>query len=169
MPAAALGTTEEEGGDGLNFLLQAPTPEEIAAYFGLINPLKYSQPHQPIPSPFSPPLGGLTVTAYSAGHTLGGTIWHIQHGLESIVYAADWNQTKENLLPEAAWLSAGGSEVIEPLQRPTAMICSSRGVEKTNSLPRKQRDEALISLIRDTISQGGKVLYPWTPLRESQN
>ncbi|KAL1586103.1 hypothetical protein WHR41_04740 [Cladosporium halotolerans] len=165
VPASALGTGSVAGegdNEGSNILLQAPTVEEIAGYFNAINPLKYSQPHQPIPSPFSPPLGGLTVTAYSAGHTLGGTIWHIQHGLESIVYAADWNQTRENLSPGAAWLSSstGGAEIIEPLRQPTALICSSRGIEKANPLPRKKRDDTLVTLIRDTISQGGKVLIP---------
>lgn len=165
VPASALGTGaigEEGDNNGSNLLLQPPTVEEIAIYFNAINSLKYSQPHQPIPSPFSPPLGGLTVTAYSAGHTLGGTIWHIQHGLESIVYAADWNQTRENLSPGAAWLSSstGGAEIIEPLRQPTALICSSRGIEKANPLPRKKRDETLITLVRDTVSQGGKVLIP---------
>ena len=165
VPASALGTGaigDEGDNGGSNLLLQPPTVEEIAAYFNAINSLKYSQPHQPIPSPFSPPLGGLTVTAYSAGHTLGGTIWHIQHGLESIVYAADWNQTRENLSPGAAWLSSstGGAEIIEPLRQPTALICSSRGIEKSNPLPRKKRDETLITLVRDTVSQGGKVLIP---------
>ncbi|TKA83726.1 hypothetical protein B0A55_00258, partial [Friedmanniomyces simplex] len=142
-----------------NLLFEAPTPDEIASYFALINPLKYSQPHQPIASPFSPSLGNLTVTAYGAGHTLGGAIWHIQHGMESIVYAADWNQGRENLLPGATLLS-GGQEIIEPLQRPTALICSSKGVERGESLPRKDRDARLVSLIRETIAQGGKVLIP---------
>ena len=145
-----------------NLLLPPPTSDEIATYFNRISPLKYSQPHQPIPSSFSPPLGNLTITAYSAGHTLGGTIWHVQHGLESIVYAADWNQGRENLLSGAAWLggATGGAEIIEPLRRPTALVCSSKGVEKTEPLPRKKRDEILVGLIRETIAQGGKVLIP---------
>src|SRR5207249_2255622 len=110
-----------------HFLLQPPTVEDIASYFSLIHPLKFSQPHQPLPSPFSPPLNGLTVTAYNAGHTLGGTIWHIQHGMESIVYAVDWNQARENILSGAAWLGGAGgrgTEVIEQLRKPTAMVCS---------------------------------------------
>ncbi|USW56393.1 Putative metallo-beta-lactamase, zn-dependent metallo-hydrolase, RNA specificity [Septoria linicola] len=140
-------------------LYHAPSADDIATYFSAIHPLRYSQPHQPVPSSFSPPVGNLTITAYSAGHTPGGTIWHIQHSLESIVYAADWNQGRENLLSGAAWL-AGGANITEGLQRPTALICSSKGVEKTESLPRKKRDEILISLIRETIAQGGKVLIP---------
>lgn len=142
-----------------NFLRQAPTSEEIARYFSLIQPLKYSQPHQPLPSPFSPPLNGLTVTAYNAGHTLGGTIWHIQHGLESIVYAVDWNQARENVFAGAAWLGGGhgGAQVIEQLRKPTALVCSSR---MPTSLPRSRRDEQLLDNIRTCVAKGGTVLVP---------
>lgn len=145
------------------FLLQPPTSEEIARYFSLIQPLKYSQPHQPLPSPFSPPLNGLTITAYNSGHTLGGTIWHIQHGLESIVYAVDWNQARENVFSGAAWLGgshsgAGGTEVIEQLRKPTALVCSSRTPETT--LARSRRDEQLVESIKLCIARGGTVLIP---------
>ncbi|KAL2151313.1 hypothetical protein VTH82DRAFT_6411 [Thermothelomyces myriococcoides] len=149
-----------------NLLLQPPTPEEIARYFSLIQPLKYSQPHQPLPSPFSPPLNGLTITAYNSGHTLGGTIWHIQHGLESIVYAVDWNQARENVFSGAAWLGGGhgaaggggGAEVIEQLRKPTALVCSSRTPE--TALPRGRRDEQLLESIKLCIARGGTVLIP---------
>lgn len=142
-----------------NFLRQAPSSEEIARYFSLIQPLKYSQPHQPLPSPFSPPLNGLTVTAYNAGHTLGGTIWHIQHGLESIVYAVDWNQARENVFAGAAWLGGGhgGAQVIEQLRKPTALVCSSR---MPTSLTRTKRDEQLLDNIRACVAKGGTVLVP---------
>ncbi|KAJ4407816.1 hypothetical protein N0V82_009842 [Gnomoniopsis sp. IMI 355080] len=142
-----------------NFLRQAPTAEEIAKYFSLIQPLKYSQPHQPLPSPFSPPLNGLTVTAYNAGHTLGGTIWHIQHGLESIVYAVDWNQARENVFAGAAWLGGGhgGAQVIEQLRKPTALVCSSR---MPTTLPRAKRDEQFLDNIRACVAKGGTVLIP---------
>ncbi|KAJ3554069.1 hypothetical protein NPX13_g10715 [Xylaria arbuscula] len=147
-----------------DFLLQAPTPDEIATYFSLIHPLKYSQPHQPLGSPFSPPLNGLTITAYNSGHTLGGTIWHIQHGLESIVYAVDWNQGRENVYSGAAWLGGaggGGAEVIEQLRKPTALVCSSRGGEKPSlSGGRSKRDEQLLDKIRACVSKGGTVLIP---------
>jgi cleavage and polyadenylation specificity factor subunit 2 len=151
-------------GENPKILLQPPSSEEIASYFSLIHPLKYSQPHQPLPSPFSPPLNGLTITAYNAGHTLGGTIWHIQHGLESIVYAVDWNQARENVLSGAAWLGgagAGGAEVIEQLRKPTALVCSSRGGERV-ALPggRTKRDELLLDMIRSSVSKGGIVLIP---------
>jgi cleavage and polyadenylation specificity factor subunit 2 len=147
-----------------NILLQPPTGAEIAGYFSLIHPLKYSQPHQPLPSPFSPPLNGLTITAYNAGHTLGGTLWHIQHGLESIVYAVDWNQARENVFAGAAWLGgagAGGAEVIEQLRKPTALISSSRGGERVALQGgRAKRDELLLDMIKSTLNRGGVVLIP---------
>ncbi|KAK2043531.1 RNA-metabolising metallo-beta-lactamase [Colletotrichum somersetense] len=146
------------------FLLQAPSPGEITRYFSLIQPLKYSQPHEPLPSPFSPPLNGLIITAYNAGHSLGGTIWHIQHGLESIVYAVDWNQAKENVFAGAAWLGGaggGGAEVIEQLRKPTALVCSSRGAEKVAQAGgRAKRDEQLIDMIKTCVGRGGTALIP---------
>ncbi|MCJ1462758.1 hypothetical protein MMC07_001361 [Pseudocyphellaria aurata] len=147
----------------VDILLQPPTSEEIASYFSLIHPLKYSQPHQPLPSPFSPPLNGLTITAYNAGHTLGGTIWHLQHGMESIVYAVGWNQIRENVFSGAAWLGSGGggAEVIEQLRKPTALVCSTRGAER-NPLAggRKKRDDLLLEMIRTAVGKGGTVLIP---------
>jgi cleavage and polyadenylation specificity factor subunit 2 len=147
-----------------NILLQSPTSEEIAAYFQLVIPLKYSQPHAPVAPPLFPPLNGLIITAYNAGHTLGGTIWHIQMGLESVVYAVDWNHGRENILAGAAWLGgagAGGAEVIESLRKPTALICSSRGGERV-ALPggRVKRDELLLNMIKSAASKGGIVLIP---------
>ncbi|RDW86802.1 cleavage polyadenylation factor subunit CFT2 [Aspergillus mulundensis] len=166
--ASAASVTEADGNADATsagrILLQPPTTEEIARYFSLIQPLKYSQPHQPIPSPFSPPLNGLTLTAYNAGHTVGGTIWHIQHGMESIVYAVDWNQARESVVAGAAWFGgsgASGTEVIEQLRKPTALICSTRGGDKLALHGgRKKRDEMLLDMIRSTLVKGGTVLIP---------
>ncbi|KAJ5156006.1 hypothetical protein N7492_008809 [Penicillium capsulatum] len=145
-------------------LLQPPTSEEIARYFSLIQPLKYSQPHQPQPSPFSPPLDGLTLTAYNAGHTVGGTIWHIQHGMESVVYATDWNQARESVVAGAAWFGgsgASGTEIIEQLRKPTALICSTKGGDKfAPSGGWKKRDDLLLEMIRSSLAKGGTVLIP---------
>ena len=148
--------------DDAQILLQPPTAEEIAAYFALVHPLKYSQPHQPLPSPFSAPLNDLTITAYNAGHSLGGTIWHIQHGMESIVYAVDWSQLRENVFSGAAWLrGSGGTEVIEQLRKPTALVCSSRGGQRTALAGgRVKRDKLLIEMIRSCVEKGGTVLIP---------
>ncbi|KAK2808363.1 hypothetical protein FQN50_004748 [Emmonsiellopsis sp. PD_5] len=156
--------TVAENGASSQILLPPPTTEEIARYFSLIHPLKYSQPHQPLPSPFSPPLNGLTLTAYNAGHTVGGTIWHIQHGMESIIYAVDWNQARENVVAGAAWFGgagASGAEVVEQLRKPTALVCSTKGGDKfTLAGGRKKRDDLLLDMIRSSMSKGGTVLIP---------
>lgn len=144
-----------------DILRQAPNVEEINKYFTAITPLKYSQPHQPVPSQFSVPLEGLTLTAFNSGHSLGGTIWHIQHGMESVVYAVDWNQARENVIAGAAWFGGvGGSEVIEQLRKPTALVCSSVGGNKIAPFGRKQRDDALLGHIRSCLARGGSVLIP---------
>lgn len=147
-----------------SFLLPPPSTEEIAEYFNRIHPLKYSQPTQPQSSPLSSPLDGLTITAFPAGHTVGGTIWHLQSGSESVIYAVDWNQTRENLLTGAAWLSGGagaGAEVIEQLRQPTTLVCSSKGAESVSIEGGwKNRDNILLSHIRATVCEGGSVLIP---------
>lgn len=84
--------------------------------------------------------------------------------MESIVYAVDWNQARENVLAGAAWLGGsdgGGAEVIEELRKPTALVCSARGAEK-NAIAggRKKRDELLLEMIRTTVARGGTVLIP---------
>ncbi|KIX09533.1 uncharacterized protein Z518_00613 [Rhinocladiella mackenziei CBS 650.93] len=145
-----------------SILRPAPTWDEINKYFTLITPLKYSQPHQPTSSSFSAPVEGLTLTAYNSGHTLGGTIWHIQYGMESIVYAVDWNQARENVIAGAAWFGGvGGAEVIEQLRKPTALVCSSVGATRAAlSGGRKARDEALLGHIMSSVAKGGTVLIP---------
>lgn len=145
-----------------SILMQSPSAEDITRYFQRITPLKYSQPLQPISSDFTPALEGLVLTAYNAGHTLGGTIWHIQYGMESIIYAVDWNQVRENVIGGAAWFGgSGGSDVIEPLRKPSALVCSSKN-GNTNSDPggRKKRDQLLLANIRSSLSKGGTVLIP---------
>ena len=153
---------DAQSAESPQILLPSPTADDIASYFTLINPLKYSQPHQPLPSPFSPPLNDLTITAYNAGHSLGGTIWHLQHGMESIVHAVDWNQLKENVYSGAAWLrGTGGTEVIEQLRKPTTLVCSAKGAERTALAGgRLKRDSLLIELIRSCVEKSGIVLIP---------
>lgn len=140
-----------------------PTSAEIDSYCTRIVTLKYSQP-TPLHSAaarVSGKLGSITITAYSAGHTLGGTIWKIQQAQESIVYAVDWNHSRENCLRAAAFLSGGGVPV-ETLGRPTALVCSAKNSEVVNIAGgRKKRDEMLLEAIKRTaLEKGGTVLIP---------
>lgn len=160
VPADALTQSAYSLGSNPNILMQAPTPEEIKTYFDLINDLKYSEARQPDTAENTPPLSQFTITAYSAGHTLGGTIWHLQHDMESVVYSVDWNQASERVLSGAGWFGEVGGEVTKELRQPTAMICSSRGTGPRITVGLDQRDGALINLIEQTIANGGSVLIP---------
>lgn len=84
--------------------------------------------------------------------------------MESIVYAVDWNQIRENVFSGAAWLdtSGGGStEVIEQLRKPTALVCSTKGAARVPLAGgRKRRDDLLLEMIRTTVAKGGTVLIP---------
>ena len=82
--------------------------------------------------------------------------------MESIVYAVDWNQVRENVIGGAAWFGGiGGSEVIEQLRRPTALVCSSKGGDKVAlSGGRRKRDDLLLDHIRSSVAKGGSVLIP---------
>ena len=84
--------------------------------------------------------------------------------MESIVYAVDWNQVRENVFSGAAWLggsSSGGTEVIEQLRKPTVLVCSSKGAQRNHLAGgRKKRDELLLDMIRACVTRGGTVLIP---------
>ncbi|CAG8500288.1 3142_t:CDS:2 [Acaulospora colombiana] len=83
---------------------------------------------------------GITITAYAAGHTIGGTIWKIKKDNEEIVYAVDYNHKKERHL-DGTVLHINGV-VLDALSRPSLMI-----TDAYNSLiihpARKHRDAAL--------------------------
>ncbi|KAI5820210.1 beta-lactamase-like protein [Pyronema omphalodes] len=155
------GTTVELPEDALKL---PPTPAEIDSYCQKIVTLKYSQPtalHTAL-ARVSGKLGSVTITAYSAGHSLGGTIWKIQQAQESIVYAVDWNLSRENCLRSAAFLGGEGGRVQEALLKPTALVCSAKNSMVSNMAGgRKKRDEILLETIRRTaIEKGGTVLIP---------
>ena len=81
--------------------------------------------------------------------------------MESIVYAVDWNQVRENVFGGAAWLGSSGAEVIEQLRKPTALVCSTKGVERSPLAGgRKKRDDLLMDMIRSAVAKGGTVLIP---------
>lgn len=126
---------------------------DVEQAFDRIESLKYSQPFS-----FTGKLQGFTVTAYNAGHTLGGTIWKIEKDHEDIVYAVDWNHSRDSHLNGAAFLQQNGT-IIDPLSRPSVMICGSKVGEPGQQSLRKRKD-ALFSCIQETIGRGGTVLIP---------
>ncbi|KAK6498237.1 hypothetical protein TWF506_004476 [Arthrobotrys conoides] len=139
-------------------LRNPPSSDDIDRFFDSFISLKYSQPFT-FPSP---PLAGLTITAYRAGHTLGGTIWRIQHShsSENILHAISWNHLRDAHLSSASFLP-GPTGVSEEFLNPTALICSPYNcLPGQVSTPRKKRDELLLSAIRKAAFAGGTVLIP---------
>ncbi|KAF5093197.1 hypothetical protein D0Z03_002514 [Geotrichum reessii] len=124
---------------------------DVESAFDNVLPLKYSQSTH-----LQDKLDGFTITPYNAGHTLGGTLWKIQRDQESILYAVDWNHSRDSHL-NGAFLQSNG-KILDALSKPSIMICGSKVSERPATL--KRRKENLFANIKETISCGGSVLIP---------
>lgn len=131
------------------------TMADVEASFDRIEPLKYSQPLQ-----LGGKLKGITLTAFRAGHTLGGTIWRIQRDQETILYAVDWNHTRDSHL-DGAFLEPNG-QITEALVKPSFMVC---GAKMSRSVGLKKRKELLLNMIDSILGRGGTVLLPTSAAR----
>ena len=124
-PAGPTVTTEE---GAFEFL----TPKDVDKAFDKIMTLRYSQPtilsH------------GITITAYPAGHSIGGTIWNIRKDQESIVVMLDWNHAKER--------TVGGldAKTLRLLERASCVITDVRGCVTPQVPTRKIREQFLIGV-----------------------
>ena len=58
---------------------------------------------------------GIVVTAFPAGHLIGGTVWKITKDTEEIVYAVDYNHRRERHLVGTP---------LDTILRPTLLITS---------------------------------------------
>ncbi|KAK6856082.1 RNA-metabolising metallo-beta-lactamase [Apiospora arundinis] len=137
-----------------NILLQPPSHDEIATYFSLIHALKYSQPHQPLASPFSPPLEwpyyySPQLRQHARRYDMAYPAWLGIHSLRCGLEPGTL----------AGGAGGGGAEVIEQLRKPTALVCSSKGATKP-ALPRSKRDDPLLETIQSCVANGGTVLIP---------
>lgn len=148
------------------------TLEDVEAAFDKITPLKYSQTISLEPgtqrvdsqeggarpngvSNYNT-IGSILITPYNAGHTLGGTIWKIAKDQDVILYAVDWNHSRDSHL-NGAFLQPD-AQLIDSLSKPSLMICGTKISEVSSTL--KKRRETLLRNIRDTIDSGGTVLIP---------
>ena len=93
------------------------------------------------------------ITLYNAGHILGSSMvhMHIGNGLHNIVYTGDMKFGKTELL-EPATTSFPRLE--------TLMIESTYGGKDNILPPKKESDEHLKSIIKETVKRGGKILIP---------
>ncbi|CAE6531277.1 unnamed protein product [Rhizoctonia solani] len=87
--------------------------------FKSLHALRYSQPAH-----LQGKCQGITITPFSAGHTIGGTIWKIRSpSAGTVVYAVNLNHTKERHLDGTVLLKGGaGGGVLESLSRPDLLI-----------------------------------------------
>ncbi|KAG0256248.1 cleavage and polyadenylation specificity factor subunit 2 [Actinomortierella ambigua] len=127
--------------------------EDIDQAFDNIVRLRYHQPTE-----LGGKCKGITITAYAGGHTVGGTVWKIVKDTESILYAVDYNHSKDKHLDGTVLL--GSQEgLVDDLRRPSLMITDAFNAgEKT--LARRIRDQALLESTMATLAHGGSVLLP---------
>ncbi|KAI8618137.1 beta-lactamase-like protein [Chytriomyces sp. MP71] len=121
--------------------------DDINAAFANVTQLRYSQPFT-----LSGKGKGITITAFQAGHSLGGSIWKIKKGTDDILYAVDYNHQLERHLDRTLLNS-------EALARPTLLITDSYNALVTQ-IRRPDRDTAFFENIKAALMSGGNVLVP---------
>ncbi|KAG1752619.1 beta-lactamase-like protein [Suillus paluster] len=131
------------------------TVQEVHEAFDAVNTLRYSQPTH-----LQGKCQGLTITPFSAGHTLGGTIWKIRSpSAGTIVYAVNLNHMRERHIDGTVLYRPAAGGVFEPLARPDLFITDADRVNVVTSR-RKDRDAALIDAISATLSSRSSLLLP---------
>ncbi|KAF9996727.1 cleavage and polyadenylation specificity factor subunit 2, partial [Modicella reniformis] len=137
--------------------------EDIDQAFEAITCLRY---HQPIE--LTGKCKGITITASSAGHTVGGTVWKISKDTESILYAVDYNHRKDKHLDGTVLLQPDGSAPQE-FQRPSLMITDAFNAQQLLQPSRPARDRALLdsstrvlelAYMLDSYWMANRVRYP---------
>lgn len=89
-------------------------------------------------------LSSLTLTAFSSGHSLGGTIWKIRSPSSgTILYAVGMNHIRERHLDGTALLKDKGEGVHEGLGRPDLLVTDADRVLWKN-VKRRERDGTLL-------------------------
>lgn len=140
--------------------LLVPTREENRAAWTAVKDVRYHQPQH-----LYGKLRGVTITAYSSGHTLGGTLWKIRApSVGTILYAVGINHMKERHLDGTALIRGdqGGLTVHEQLVRPGLVITDSERGDCVNA-KRKDRDAALLDIINHTLQSSHSLLLPCDP------
>ncbi|SNX83866.1 related to CFT2 - subunit of the mRNA cleavage and polyadenlylation factor [Melanopsichium pennsylvanicum] len=143
------------------------TVNQVEEAFEDIKTVRYMQPTH-----LEGKCASLTLTAYNAGHSLGGAIWKIRSPTSgTVVIALDWNHNRERHLDGTILLSSsapgalgsggggtgGGSS--DAVRRPDLLITEIERGLVTNTR-RKDRDAAIIELVHNTIQSRNSLLFP---------
>lgn len=129
--------------------------EEVDAAFAGASTLKYTETLT-LPPPLRSRGGPVALTPYPAGRTLGGAIWRLAAGAESVVYAAGWCVRGERHTP-AALLGA------PQLRRPSLLIMDAAGALALPPPPRAEREAAFCGACEVAVLRGGAALVPCEP------
>ncbi|KAI8324141.1 hypothetical protein GQ54DRAFT_244893, partial [Martensiomyces pterosporus] len=127
---------------------------DVRAAFENIDSLRYSQPTA-LPGKHA----DIVVTAHSAGHTIGGTIWTIRKGAEQVLYAMDYNHVREAHLSKTSLLPGKQGQVDKSLTRPMLLITDSYNA-RYNLQTRTKRVNCFFDTIDAATQRGGNVLVP---------
>ena len=137
-----------------------PTETEVDDAFDAIRTLRFLQP-----TPLDGKSAGLVLTAYNAGHSLGGTVWKLRSpSVGTVVMALDWNHSRERHLDRTALLPTAhtpfqDTHKVDSVGRADVLITDIERGSLTNS-GRKDRDAALLDRIHQTLQGGHSVLIP---------
>lgn len=101
------------------------------------------------------------VTLYNAGHILGSAMvhMHIGNGLHNLLYTGDMKFARTTLLEPAA---------TEFPRLETLLLESTYGGRDSEQPSKKESDEYLGVVIKETVARGGKVLIPTLGVGRSQ-
>lgn len=119
------------------------TDEHIEKAFDKITNLSYNQCLQ-----LTGKGHGLSIVPLRAGHMLGGTIWKIIKDEEDIIYAVDFNHTKEQHLDRC---------VLDGVSRPSLLITDASNASYIQKKQSK-RDDDIKKTILETLRGGGNIL-----------
>ncbi len=103
----------------------------------------------------------IRLTFYNSGHVLGGGLVHLNigNGAHNLLYLGDYKYLKTRLLDPA----------IATFPRVETVITESTYGSKSDILPpRRETEGKFMELVRNTISDGGKVLIPELGLGHAQ-
>lgn len=108
------------------------TLDDVDTAFGAFVPVRFAQ-HSALAGKGL----GITVTAYAAGHMLGGAVWKVHKEAEDVVYAVDYNHRKEKHLNGTA---------LEAINRPSLLITDACNAGRAP--PVKSRDNDMVEVRR---------------------
>jgi KH/beta-lactamase-domain protein len=101
------------------------------------------------------------LTFYNAGHTLGSAICHLHigNGLHNLVYTGDFNYETTNLLAAA----------VTKFPRVESLIMEATYGGRNDDVPtRKECEQQLIDIVKNTVKKKGKILMPVLGVGRSQ-